>query len=253
MIALLSPAKTLDYSPVETATTQPRALAKSEKLVKSLRRKSVASLQELMHISENLAKVNKDRYQSFSLPFTEENAKPAILAFKGDVYLGLEADTFEEADLDFAQASVRMLSGLYGLLRPRDLMQPYRLEMGTKLPTRKGKDLYAFWGNDITELINQDIAENEASLVINLASQEYFKSVKPELLNTPVLHIHFKENRNGQYKVIAFNAKKARGRMAHLLVKNRITDAEALKALDVNGYRYNDALSSEWEWYFTID
>lgn len=253
MLVLLSPAKTLDFSPVDTNTTQPRLLDRSEKLVKSLKRKSVADLQELMSISEKLGKLNQDRFRDFSLPFTPDNAKPAVLAFKGDVYQDLEADTFSEADLDFAQDHLRMLSGLYGVLRPRDLMQAYRLEMGTKLSTRRGKDLYRFWGDDITQLLNEDLATGGGDLVLNLASQEYFKSVNTEALNAPVLTVHFRENRDGKYKVIAFNAKKARGRMSNLIVKNRITDPKQLKQLDVNGYQYNDSLSSEWDWHFTLE
>lgn len=252
MIALLSPAKTLDFSPVDTSSTQPRLLGRSEDLVKTLRRKSTADLMELMHISENLGKLNRERFRDFSTPFSPDNAKPAILAFKGDVYLGLEAETFDEGDLDFAQEHLRMLSGLYGVLRPRDLMQAYRLEMGTKLPTRKGKDLYHFWGNDITELLNADLQTSGSELFLNLASQEYFKSVNVAALNAPVLNIHFQENRDGNYKVITFNAKKARGRMAHLLTRQRITKANDLKELDVNGYQYNDRLSRELDWYFTL-
>jgi cytoplasmic iron level regulating protein YaaA (DUF328/UPF0246 family) len=252
MIALLSPAKTLDFSPVETATTQPRLLSRSEDLIKSLRRKSTADLMELMHISEKLGTLNRERYRDFTTPFTSENAKPAILAFKGDVYTGLGAETFDEGDLDFAQAHVRMLSGLYGALRARDLMQAYRLEMGTKLATRQGKNLYQFWGDDITKLLNEDLAASGSKLFLNLASQEYFKSVNINALDAPVLNIHFQENRDGKFKVITFNAKKARGRMAHQLTRQRITNAEDLKLLDVNGYVYNDELSSELDWYFTL-
>lgn len=252
MIALLSPAKTLDFSPVETPTTQPRLLERSESLIKSLRRKSTADLMELMHISEKLGTLNRQRYRDFETPFTPQNAKPAILAFKGDVYTGLDADKFDEDDLDFAHDHVRMLSGLYGVLRGRDLMQAYRLEMGTKLTTRKGKNLYQFWGDDITKLLNEDLKNSGSKLFLNLASQEYFKSVNIEVLNAPVLNIHFQENRDGKFKVITFNAKKARGRMAHQMTRQRITNPEDLKQLDVNGYIYNDDLSTELDWYFTF-
>lgn len=252
MIALLSPAKTLDFSPVETRTTQPRLLERSESLIKSLRRKSTADLMELMHISEKLGNLNRERYRDFVTPFTPKNSKPAILAFKGDVYTGLDADLFDEADLDFAHDHVRMLSGLYGVLRARDLMQAYRLEMGTKLATRNGKNLYEFWDNDITNLLNEDLSSSGSKLFLNLASQEYFKSIKTENLNAPVLTIHFQENRDGKFKVITFNAKKARGRMAHQLTRQRITDPEDLKQLEVNGYTYNEELSGELDWYFTL-
>ena len=253
MIALLSPAKTLDFSPISTTqTTQPRQLKRSESLIKTLRRKSVASIQELMGVSENLAKLNQDRFRAFQLPFTEENAKPAVLAFKGDVYLGLTAETFSEEDLDFAQAHLRILSGLYGLLRPRDLMQAYRLEMGTRLKTRRGETLYNFWRDEITKLLNQDLADSGQEEVVNLASKEYFKSILPKKLKGRLIHIHFQENRDGGFKVIAFNAKKARGRMAHLMIKHRATNVETLKEFDVNGYAFNADLSTENDWYFTL-
>lgn len=251
MIVLLSPAKTLDFTPVETLTTQPRLLKKSVELVKTLKRKSIADLQELMNISENLGELNRDRFKEFSIPFTPINAKPAILTFKGDVYHGLAAHTFSEEDLDFAQNHIRILSGLYGLLRPRDLMQAYRLEMGTRLKTRRGNNLYDFWGRQISNLLNEDIEELQSEVILNLASQEYFKSVQGRSLKAPVLNIHFQEVRDGGApKVIAFNAKKARGRMAHLIVKHRIEKPEDLKELDINGYRFNNKLSSRTDWYF---
>lgn len=251
MIVLLSPAKTLDFSPVETPTTHPRLLKKSLELVKILKRKSIEELQELMSISENLSELNRDRFREFSIPFTPVNAKPAILAFKGDVYQDLAANSFDEEDLCFAQDHLRILSGLYGLLRPRDLMQAYRLEMGTRLETKKGKNLYEFWGRQITSLLNEDIQESEAALVLNLASQEYFKSVQTKSLKAPVLNIHFQEVRDGGVpKVIAFNAKKARGRMAHFIVKHRIENPEDLKELEINDYCYQNKLSSRTDWYF---
>ena len=253
MLTLLSPAKSLNFDPVETAVTQPRLLDRSKKLVDTLRKKSAADLQELMSISENLATLNAERYRQFNTPFTPDNAKPAGLAFDGDVYTGLEAQTFDEADLDFAQDHIRILSGLYGVLRPRDLMQPYRLEMGTKLRQNGARDLYEFWGDDITEILNQDLAASGDNTVLNLASKEYFKSVNTEALAGPVLNVHFKEKRKGTYRIITFNAKKARGRMAHLVVKERINTPEALKELVVNDYVFNPELSSEWEWVYTLD
>jgi hypothetical protein len=250
MIAILSPAKTLDYSPTESPATQPRLLERSENLVKTLRKKSAADLQELMSISEQLATLNRDRFQDFSTPFDQENAKPALLAFKGDVYQGLDVSDFNEEDLDVAQDHVRILSGLYGLLRPRDLMQAYRLEMGTRLATKQGKNLYEFWDSDITDLLNEDLKKTQSTHLVNLASVEYFKSLKTEDLVVPVLNIHFKENRNGKLKVITFNAKKARGRMARLIVKERLQAVEELKALDVNGYVYDAKVSEELDWVF---
>ncbi|MEM8583741.1 MAG: peroxide stress protein YaaA [Bacteroidota bacterium] len=250
MIALLSPAKTLDFSAVDTASTQARMLDQAESLVKKLKRRSVADLQELMSISEDLAKLNKQRYKDFELPFTATNAKPAILAFKGDVYQGLEAETMTEADIDFAQDHLRILSGLYGILRPRDLMQAYRLEMGTKLANRKGKDLYAFWGDQITDVLNEDLRRSGAKLLLNLASKEYFESLNIEKLATPVLDIDFREDRDGKLKFITYNAKKARGRMARLMIEERITKAEDLKGLDVDGYVYHPDHSTESKWLF---
>ncbi|MEM7574850.1 MAG: peroxide stress protein YaaA [Bacteroidota bacterium] len=250
MIAVLSPAKTLNLEPVKTKTTQPRMLEKAEALVSELKTRTAADLQEMMHISEKLAELNRDRYQSFSTPFKKSNAKPAIHTFKGDVYLGLDAETLSEEDVDFAQKHLRMLSGLYGVLRPRDLMQAYRLEMGTKLPNAAGKDLYAFWGDEITERLQKDLRAVKSKVLLNLASQEYFKSVRPAQLKGRVLNIHFKEDRNGQLKVISFNAKKARGSMARLMIQERITDPELLKGLVVDDYVYREGLSSEDDWLF---
>ncbi len=251
MIVLLSPAKTLDETPVHGIPhTEPRLLPQSAKLIKKLRRQSVAALQELMHISEKLAVLNKGRYQSYSETFTEENAKPAALMFKGDVYTGLEAESFSEAEMAFAQDHVRILSGLYGLLRPLDLIQPYRLEMGTALQSGRHKNLYAFWGNQITELVNQDLAQSVGETVVNLASQEYFQSVKSDQLNGRLINVHFKEDRDGKLKVISFNAKKARGKMAQLIVKERLTDAEGIKELVADDYVFRADLSSEGDWLF---
>lgn len=251
MIVLLSPAKTLDETPVEhIATSEARLLEESDKLVRLLRKKSVGDLQEMMSISENLAQLNVARYKTYKTPFTLENAKPAALLFKGDVYTGLEADTFDEADMDFAQDHIRILSGLYGILRPLDLTHPYRLEMGTRLPNGKFTNLYQFWDKRITELINEDLQQTEGKVVLNLASKEYFKAVKPDLLEGQLLHVHFKENRNGKLKVISFNAKKARGRLANLIVKERVTDAETIKTFSVDGYEYRADLSNETDWVF---
>ena len=252
MIVLLSPAKTLDYSPTDiNHFTQPRLLDKSEKLVKVLQKKSVRSLRKLMDVSDNIATENVDRFASFQLPFEPGQTKQALLAFKGDVYLGLEADTLEEDDLSFAQNHIRILSGLYGLLKPMDLMHPYRLEMGTSLKVGRKKNLYQFWDNDITDLINQDAKEGGSSHIINLASQEYFQSVKKDQLEKPLINIHFKENRNGTYKVISFNAKKARGAMARQIILEKIKHPNDLKELVVDGYTYHESMSDEDNLYFT--
>jgi len=251
MLILLSPAKTLDMTPVATTATQPRLMADTEKLAKVLKKKSRATLQSLMHISENLADLNYQRNQEFSLPFTEDNAKPAGLAFQGDVYKDLEMAELNAVESDFANQQIRILSGLYGILRPNDLMQAYRLEMGTKLKTRRGKNLYEFWGDRITKVINEDLSEGGHELILNLASQEYFKSVNTKKLGARLLTAHFKEAHNGKFRVVAFNAKRARGRMANLITKESITTAEPLKELVVNDYVYNPELSTENDWVFS--
>lgn len=251
MIVLLSPAKSLDLTPVETETySQPRLLEKSEELVGVLRKKSSKQLQKLMNVSEKIADLNVGRYENFSPPFDLENAKPSMYAFNGDVYTGLNASDFVGDEIEFAQKHIRILSGLYGLLKPLDLMQPYRLEMGTKLKYRRKNNLYEFWGSTITELLNQDLAESGSDVVVNLASKEYFNSIQPEVLNGKILNIEFRENRNGLLKVISFNAKKARGRMANLIVTEGVTDPEQLKDLNVNGYVFDEERSDKETYLF---
>jgi hypothetical protein len=203
-----------------------------------------------MSVSDAIAELNVQRFQEYERPFGFDNAKQAVLAFDGDVYTGMQAETFTEEDHDFAQEHLRILSGLYGLLRPLDLMRPYRLEMGTKLRTGRRKNLYEFWGDKITELINADLAETKGDVVLNLASQEYFKSVNKQKLGGRLVTAHFKENRNGQLKVISFNAKKARGAMAGLVIKHRITDPEELKELTPEGYHYSPEHSGADEMVF---
>jgi cytoplasmic iron level regulating protein YaaA (DUF328/UPF0246 family) len=238
-------------SPVAHPATQPRLLDDTQALAAVLRKKSRADIQDLMHVSEKLADLNHSRFQEFSLPFSAENAKPAGLAFKGDVYQDLEADTFTEAEFEFANQQIRILSGLYGVLRPSDLMQAYRLEMGTKLKNRRGKNLYEFWGDRITKVLNQDLAEQDGDLILNLASKEYFKSVQPDKLNGRLLTVNFKDEKDGKFRIIAFNAKRARGRMANLITKEGITTAEPLKELVVNDYVYNPDLSTENDWVYS--
>jgi len=253
MIAVLSPAKTLDFNPSGYKEFSiPRALESSEVLVGTLKKKSAGALQKLMGVSEKIAVLNRDRYQQFAPPFNLENAKQAGLAFKGDVYVGLEADSFTKAQLKWADKHIRILSGLYGVLRPLDLIQPYRLEMGTPLKNGRKKNLYEFWGSEITKMINEDLATSKSKYILNLASVEYFKSIKKDELDAPILNVHFRENRNGTYKVISFSAKKARGRMAHLMVKEKIKNPQKLKELVVNDYVYNDAMSTDVDYVFTI-
>lgn len=254
MILLLSPAKTLDLEPADVQDfTIPRLLDNSDQLVKVLRKKKVTDLKALMSVSDKIATLNVERYKNFQQPFTLDNAKQAILAFKGDVYLGLDAASFNKRDLKFAQKHLRILSGLYGLLTPLDLMQAYRLEMGTKLKNGKFKNLYEFWDKKITELINADLKASKSKTVLNLASQEYFKSVKTDLLEGQLVHVHFKELRGDKYKVISFTAKKARGSMAKQIIKNRIVKVEHLKDLEVDGHVFNDGLSDATNYYFTKD
>ncbi|NJB85683.1 hypothetical protein GGR26_001428 [Lewinella marina] len=247
MLILLSPAKTLDMSPAGAGGTAPRMLADTHELVRTLQRQSARKLGKLMSISDKLAELNYERYQSFA---EEAVGKAALLAFRGDVYQDLEADDFSDREFAFANQQIRILSGLYGILRPADLMQPYRLEMGTRLSTKRGKNLYAFWGDKITQLLNADLAEEGSGLVLNLASQEYFRSVRPEHVDGRILNIHFKEPHGDKHRVIAFNAKRARGRMARLITLEGIRTADPLKDLVVNDYVYREDLSTENDWVY---
>ncbi len=252
MLLLISPAKTLDFNPVKTKNlTEPRLLKESGELVKILKKYKSEEIQKLMSVSEKIADLNVARYKSFKTPFTDENAKAAVLAFKGDVYTGLEADDFGARDLAFAQKHLRILSGLYGMLRPLDLMQPYRLEMGTKLANKKGKNLYEFWGDKITEQINTDLEASKSKVIVNLASNEYFKSVNTKKLNGELWKVDFKEDRNGVFKVIAFSAKKARGMMCQYVIKNRIKKPEDMMGFNMDNYFYNESLSGERHLVFT--
>ena len=251
MIVLLSPAKSLDFSPTEYPHfSQPRMLEKSEELISNLKKKSSKKLQTLMGISKNIADLNVERFNTFSLPFNPENAKPAIYAFNGDVYTGLNARDFVGEEIGFAQKHIRILSGLYGVLKPLDLIQPYRLEMGTSLKHKRKKNLYEFWDKTITDILNEDLEAAGSQIVVNLASKEYFHAVKPALLNGEILNVDFKENRNGELKIISFNAKKARGSMAHLIVKEAITEKDKLKELQVDGYVFSKENSDEWNYCF---
>jgi len=255
MLMVISPAKTLDYdtAPVTSRFTQPEFLDHAQELVAQLRDFSPAQIAELMHLSDKLAGLNAARFGSWTPEFTAQNAKQALLAFKGDVYTGLDAQSFSEADFDFAQQHLRMLSGLYGLLRPLDLMMPYRLEMGTKLANARGKDLYAFWGEHISEWLNQALQAQGDDVLLNLASNEYFGAVKRKVLKARVIDTEFKDLKNGQYKIISFYAKKARGLMARHVIRERVTDPQQLKDFDAQGYRFSAKDSSADKLVFLRD
>jgi cytoplasmic iron level regulating protein YaaA (DUF328/UPF0246 family) len=248
MLLVISPAKTLDYShPEYSAHTQPEFTSEVKDLVGVLRKKSPAQISKLMHLSEALATLNVERYQTFTDTFSPDNSKQALLAFKGEVYAKMEADQFTAEELEFAQQHLRILSGLYGLLKPLDLMQPYRLEMGTKLKTKKGDSLYDYWGTKISKALN---AAGEGRTLVNLASQEYFKAVDKKTLKLPVITIHFKEHKEGSYQVVGFFAKQARGLMARFAIQNRITDPEQLKTFNEEGYEFAERLSNAQDWVF---
>lgn len=255
MLLLISPAKTLDFESIAPTKNYSQAafLTESKLLIDELRALSPQAISSLMGISDKLGILNYDRFASWKTPFKPDNAKQAIYAFQGDVYTGMRADIFSDTDLQFAQQHLRMLSGLYGLLRPLDLIQPYRLEMGTSFANKRGKNLYEFWGGSITEAINLQLAQLQSEQVINLASQEYFGAVKPKQLKANVITPVFKDKKNGNYKIISFFAKKARGMMSAYAVQNRITEPEALKEFTVGGYAYNPSLSRTHEWVFTRD
>ena len=255
MLMVISPAKTLDYDtpPVIEQSTQPRFVEHSVELIEVLREKSPQEIAKLMSLSDKLASLNVARYGSWERESTPQNAKQALLAFKGDVYTGLNAEDFNADDFAFAQQHLRMLSGLYGLLRPLDLMQPYRLEMGTKLSNPRGKGLYTFWGERISQWLNDDLAAQGDQVLLNLASQEYFGAVKPKALNARVIDTVFKDRKNGQYKIISFYAKKARGLMARYVIKERLQDPEGLKDFNLDGYRFDAASSSDNQLVFLRD
>ena len=251
MLMVISPAKTLDYdSPLATDRhTQPDFLDDACELIDQLKELEPHQVSNLMHISDKLGQLNAERFRNWQLPFTPDNARQAVLAFKGDVYTGLQAETFSDDDFEFAQNHLRMLSGLYGLLRPLDLMQPYRLEMGTRFENRRGKDLYAFWGDQLTEEVNRLLAADDGVLV-NLASNEYFKSIRKKALDGRLVTPQFKDLKNGQYKMISFYAKKARGLMCRYAIQNRIRQAEDLKGFDLEGYRFSAEQSDQNNWVF---
>ena len=255
MLTVLSPAKTLDFSPTPLELhSQPDALDQAQLLARTMRNKPLKAYREMMGISDKLARLNKERFQAFEPPFTPANAKQALLAFKGDTYTDLLADELDADQLAFAQQHLRLLSGLYGALRPLDLIQPYRLEMGTRLKTRRGQTLYAFWGDRITKQLEAALAETSGeACLLNLASNEYFEAVKPAKLKAPVVDVRFEDLKNGQYKIISFFAKRARGAMAGWIVRNRIDSVEALKAFGGRGYGFVPDGSSDDRLLFRRD
>lgn len=255
MLILISPAKSLDFEtpPTTEKYTIPEFLEQSEKLVGKLNKMSPRQLSKLMNISKDLGELNFQRYQNWSQPFNADNAKQAILAFNGDVYQGLQASSLSGEKLELAQKHLRILSGLYGLLKPLDLIQPYRLEMGTKLKYYRSNDLYSFWDPLLTKKVNEAVAKSGSNVLINLASNEYFKSINKKKLKTEIVTPEFKDRKNGEYKMISFFAKKARGLMTRFILENNITDAESLQAFDVEGYVFNPNLSKPGKPVFTRD
>ncbi len=253
MLMLVSPAKTLDYeSALPTDDfSQPDFLVDAQELIDQIKELAPKEVANLMGLSDKLAHLNTTRFQHWQQPFTLDNARPAIYAFKGDVYTGLDAYALSKSDMKFAQQHLRMLSGLYGLLKPLDLMQAYRLEMGTKYPNLRGKNLYEFWGDIITDKLNQQL--NDKDVLLNLASNEYFKAVNKKILKAQIITPVFKDQKNGQYKIISFYAKKARGMMAAYVIRNRIKKVEDIKKFDVAGYSFSEELSKSKEWVFIRD
>ena len=251
MLFLISPAKSLDFETTEVSLkSKPRLLADTNKLIKNLRQKSHDDIKSLMHLSDNLADLNVKRYKSFALRYSEEKGKQAALAFKGDVYIGMDVSDFETADFEYAQQHLRILSGLYGFLKPMDLIQPHRLEMGTRLANDNGTNLYKFWDDKITKLVNKDLKASGSQNIINLASNEYFKSVHKKDLKGNLYNISFLDEKNGKYKVISFFAKKARGMMCRYAIKHKISNPEDLKGFDLGGYAFNEEMSSGNNWTF---
>jgi cytoplasmic iron level regulating protein YaaA (DUF328/UPF0246 family) len=252
MIIVISPAKTLDFesSPTTKKHTQPDFLDDSSGLINELRKLEPDQVAKLMSISPKLAVLNSNRYFAWKRPFNLENAKQAVFAFKGDVYTGLDAETLTANDLTFAQNHLRILSGLYGVLRPLDLMQAYRLEMGTQFKNPRGKNLYEYWGDKITEALNNDLSQQHADTLINLASNEYFQSVQPNQLNARIITPVFKDEKGGVYKIISFFAKKARGLMSRYIIQHKLTQPEDIKHFDFAGYQFNVNASTQDEWIF---
>lgn len=255
MLALISPAKTLDYETILPTDhfTLPRLLSDSELLIQDCQKLSATDIASLMSVSEKIAKLNVERFQDWQADFNFSNARQAIFAFKGDVYTGLDAYHLNDKSIEFAQQHLRMLSGLYGLLRPLDLMMPYRLEMGTKLANVRGHNLYEFWEDRITNLINADLEQVNSELLVNIASDEYYKSVKESKIKAEIIKPVFLDQKNGKYKVISFYAKKARGLMARYIIENKLNTVDDLKSFNTDGYYYDAESSLKGELVFKRD
>ena len=255
MIAVISPAKTLDFEtpPATRKATQPQFLQRSAQLIEDAQQLSPEDIRSLMGVSENIAGITHSRFMNWAPPFNLDNAKQAIFAFKGDVYTGLEAETLNAKQLNYAQKHLRILSGLYGLLRPLDLMQAYRLEMGLKFANGGGANLYQFWGDCICDDLNAQLKKLKQNILLNLASNEYFKAVRAKNLDAEVITPVFKDLKSGKYKVISFYAKKARGQMARYIIENEIEDPAGLRKFKAGGYKYNKAQSTARELVFTRD
>ncbi len=253
MQIIISPAKSLDYeTPLDySKSSTPRLLKESQEIVNKINTLSINELADLMKISDKLAELNFSRFKHWKYPYDKNMIRQSLFAFKGDVYTGLDAYSLTPEDIEYTNNHLRILSGLYGLLRPLDMIMPYRLEMGTKLEVGEAKNLYKYWGDKITNLLNKDIEENNDNTLINLASNEYFKSLNTKIINAKIITPEFKDNKNGNYKIISFYAKKARGLMTRFIVKNKITNAEDLQAFDYNGYAFNPRMSTEDKPVFT--
>ncbi len=252
MLLVISPSKKLDFENApKLETSKPRFLKETQTLISIALKLTQKQLSDLMSISDALAELNYHRFRQFSLPFTSDNSRAALYAFKGDVYDGLKAETLSEQDLVFANQHLRILSGLYGLLGPLDAMQAYRLEMGISLKNNEGKNLYSFWGDKIRTLLEKDLKEQGDDVLINLASNEYFKALQPKKLSARVITPSFKENKNGQYKMLMIFAKRARGAMARFIIDHKLTNPEDIKKFDTDGYKYNPSLSQGDDWVFT--
>jgi len=253
MITILSPAKTLDFSNQKQIAeySQPQFLDKAEVLIEELRKLKPKDIIKLMSVNEEIANLNFERFLTWKLPFNDKNAKQALLAFKGQVFIGLDVQSLTKDDLLFSQNHLRILSGLYGVLRPLDLIQAYRLEMGVKFKNPSGKNLYEFWGNRITENINKELSAQKQKVLINLASNEYYKVLNPKLIQGTIITPVFKELKGNEFKVVTIYAKTARGYMSRFIIQNRIENPEDIKAFDTGGYLYNHDLSNDKEWVFT--
>lgn len=247
MLIVISPAKKLDYKTdsITQLNTMPHLLEHSKILIDELRKCSIEDLTKLMNISYGLAEINLKRFAEWKVPHSKKDAKQAILAFNGDVYAGINAKEFDDKDFEIAQNTIRIISGLYGLLRPLDLILPYRLSMGTKLTNERGRNLYEFWGEIVTDELNIALAETKNEILLNLASNEYSKAIKRDNIDAKVVDVVFKENKNGVYRVVSFYAKKARGLMSRFVIKNNIKTVEELKSFNLEGYSFDVAQSEE--------